>query len=72
MDGDNERAIMKNLVAELESKTIVFVTHRAATLNYVDRVLLLQDGELLAFDTVENLQNQFENFRSLFNLSAAP
>jgi len=48
------------------------VTHRAATLNYVDRVLLLQDGELLAFDTVENLQNQFENFRSLFNLSAAP
>ena len=68
LDGDNERAIMQNLIAELTGKTIVFVTHRGSTLQYVDRAMILEDGFLMGFDTINALQSAHPNFRSLFNL----
>jgi len=72
LDGDNERAIMQNLISSLDGKTIVFVTHRGSTLPYVDRVIVLEEGKLIGFDTVEALQKEHPNFRSLFNLDPVP
>lgn len=68
LDGDNERAIMQTLVRELPGKTILFITHRGATLAYVSRAMLLEKGRLLAFDRVAALQGDDSRFRSLFNL----
>jgi len=68
LDGDNERAIMQTLVTELPGKTILFITHRGATLAYVNRAMLLEKGRLLAFDNVAALQGDDSRFRSLFNL----
>jgi ABC-type multidrug transport system fused ATPase/permease subunit len=68
LDGDNERAIMQTLVRELPGKTILFITHRGATLAYVSRAMLLEKGRLLAFDSVAALQGDDSRFRSLFNL----
>lgn len=68
LDGDNERAIMQTLVSELPGKTILFITHRGATLAYVSRAMLLEKGRLLAFDRVAALQGDDSRFRSLFNL----
>lgn len=68
LDGDNERAIMQTLVTELPDKTILFITHRGATLAYVNRAMLLEKGRLLAFDRVAALQGVDSRFRSLFNL----
>jgi subfamily B ATP-binding cassette protein MsbA len=59
---------MQNLIAELTGKTIVFVTHRGSTLQYVDRAMILEDGFLMGFDTINALQSAHPNFRSLFNL----
>jgi ABC-type multidrug transport system fused ATPase/permease subunit len=68
LDGDNERSIMQNIVAGLDDKTVLFITHRVSTLKYVDRVLHMQDGALVGFDSMEKLQLSDPNFRSLFNL----
>jgi ATP-binding cassette, subfamily B, bacterial MsbA len=68
LDGDNERAIMQTLVSELPGKTILFITHRGSTLAYVDKAMLLEKGELVAFGSVKALQAEHSRFRSLFNL----
>ena len=68
LDGENERKIMRNLLEEMPGRTILFVTHRASTLQYVDRVLLLESGHLQAFDTPERLAQKSAYYRELFHL----
>lgn len=66
LDSHNERQIMQALEEELKDKTLFFVTHRASTLAYVDRVLVLQDGRLVAFDTPDRLLEHNPEFQTLF------
>ncbi|MEC9198077.1 MAG: ABC transporter ATP-binding protein [Pseudomonadota bacterium] len=68
LDVENEQAIMKMLQKELASATILFVTHRPSTLTFVDRILMLDNGELIGFDTAKNLEESKAQYRALFNL----
>lgn len=65
LDGANERAVMEALVSELKDATLIFVTHRASTLPYVDRVLVLSDGQVAGFDDIDHLRG-CEEFLLLF------
>ena len=71
LDGDNERMIMGSAIDYARDSTVLFVTHRPSTLKWVDRVLYLNDGELVAFDTHEKLVETNEAYRSLFNMHSA-
>ncbi len=68
LDGDNERKIMGSAIDYAKDSTVLFVTHRPSTLKWVDRVLYLDSGKLVAFDTHENLVETNEDYRSLFNM----
>ncbi|MEM9249003.1 MAG: ABC transporter ATP-binding protein [Pseudomonadota bacterium] len=68
LDAANERRIMENLIATQSGATLLFVTHRAATLAYVDRVLFLQEGRLAGFDRHAALSRSNAAYRTLFNL----
>jgi len=68
LDGDNERRILQNIARELSGATVLFVTHRASTLSYVDRVLFLDRGEVLAFDDRAALERESPAFRRMFGL----
>jgi ATP-binding cassette, subfamily B, bacterial MsbA len=69
LDVENERLIMETVVRELQGATVLFVTHRPSTLNYVDRVLILDAGEIVAFDRHETLKRGNERYQALFNLA---
>lgn len=48
MDTGLETSVMKHLFAELSSETlIVAATHKANVLNYVDRIIVLEQGRIL-------------------------
>ena len=68
LDGDNERMIMGSAIDYARDSTVLFVTHRPSTLKWVDRVLFLNQGELVDFDTHDNLVESNEAYRSLFNM----
>jgi len=68
LDVENERRIMTNL-RQLDSATVLFVTHRFSTITYVDRVIMLQEGRLLAIDTPRNIEASSANFRTLFDIA---
>ncbi|MGL5388662.1 MAG: type I secretion system permease/ATPase [Enterobacterales bacterium] len=44
MDMGSERMVLQALVPAMEGKTVVIVTHRPAILNYVDRVIIMDEG----------------------------
>lgn len=69
LDVENEHLIMEALQCELQGITVLFITHRASTLAYVDRVLMLEAGELVAFDSHDRLQRNNKRYRTLFNLA---
>jgi ABC-type multidrug transport system fused ATPase/permease subunit len=69
LDVENERLIMETVVRELQGATVLFVTHRPSTLNYVDRVLMLDAGQIVAFDSHEALERENERYQTLFNLA---
>ncbi|MCP4338543.1 MAG: type I secretion system permease/ATPase [Desulfobulbaceae bacterium] len=47
MDATTEAEVLNKLRTELKDKTLILVTHKAALLNLVDRVLLIDRGALL-------------------------
>jgi ABC-type multidrug transport system fused ATPase/permease subunit len=70
LDVENERRIMENL--QKMQATILFVTHRYSTITYVDRVIMLGGGRIVALDTPERIVASSAEFRTLFNLDGEP
>ncbi|MCB2053749.1 MAG: type I secretion system permease/ATPase [Geminicoccaceae bacterium] len=48
MDNGSEARLKNRLSAELDGRTLVLVTHRASLLSLVDRVIILDNGALVA------------------------
>ena len=48
MDVENEAAVVQRLKAEIGARTLVVVTHRPSLLELVDRVIILDEGRIVA------------------------
>jgi ATP-binding cassette subfamily C protein LapB len=48
MDNTIERQIINGITPWLNGKTLIVATHRAALLDLVDRIILMQDGRIVA------------------------
>ncbi len=55
LDVGLERQLVKELGRSLEDKTLILITHRFAALDLVDRVILLNNGRVVADDTKEKV-----------------
>ena len=65
LDNRSESLIRESLSDLSDNVTIIVVTHRISTLSICDRVMILDDGELIAFDSLENLNITHSNYRDL-------
>ena len=65
LDNRSESLIRKTLSDFSDNVTIIVVTHRISTLSICDRVMILDDGELVAFDSLENLNITHSNYKDL-------
>lgn len=71
LDVENERLIMETITRDLQGATLLFVTHRPSTFQYVDRVLMLEAGRLVGFDHFETLKRENHQFQTLFDPKTA-
>ena len=55
MDQGTEKSVIESLSAVSSDKTMVIVTHRNAILAMVDRVFVLENGQIVADQTPERL-----------------
>ncbi|WP_420860354.1 ABC transporter ATP-binding protein [Algirhabdus cladophorae] len=72
LDGENERKILETLVREMADTTILFVTHRPSTLDYVNKVLLLEKGHMTALESPGVMRATNTHYRALFHNEDAP
>jgi len=69
LDVRSEGLIRATLDRLRERTTVIVIAHRLSTLDICDRIMVIQDGELKAFDTPENLEKDNEFYREALVLS---
>jgi ABC-type multidrug transport system fused ATPase/permease subunit len=65
LDGRSEALIRQTLKELAGTMTIVIIAHRTSTLDVCDRILVLQHGRVVAFDTPERLQADSPAYREI-------
>jgi ATP-binding cassette subfamily B protein len=71
LDPRTERAIQDSLGALKHELTMFIVAHRMSTLDVCDRVMVIFDGRLEAFDTASALKTDSRYYRTATRLTAA-
>lgn len=69
LDPHSEQLIQRSLTALKQRLTLFVVAHRMSTLDICERVMVIVDGRLEAFDTIEHLRNNSAYYRSASALS---
>jgi ATP-binding cassette subfamily B protein len=70
LDPHSEQLIQESLLALKDELTLFIVAHRMSTLDICDRVMVVVDGRLTAFDTLALLRAQNSYYRSASMLPA--
>lgn len=66
-----EEANLYNIFESLkQEKTVIIVTHRMGTVKFADKVLVMEDGKLVANGTHENLLETSASYTNLWNAQA--
>ncbi|HLM86874.1 MAG TPA: ABC transporter ATP-binding protein [Solirubrobacteraceae bacterium] len=73
LDPTSESLIQESLTGLKHELTLFIVAHRMSTLDICDRVMVIIDGKLAAFDTIGNLERHNAYYRSASKIaSGAP
>jgi ATP-binding cassette, subfamily B, bacterial len=64
LDPTSEALIQESLTGLKKQLTMFIIAHRMSTLNICDRVMIIIDGKLTAFDTINYLQQHNPYYRS--------
>ena len=69
LDVRSEHLIRQTLEDFRDEMTIIIIAHRLSTLDSCDRLMVIHDGELKAFDTPDNLEKDNDFYREALRLS---
>lgn len=69
LDVRSEQLIRSSLAGLRGATTIVIIAHRLSTLDFCDRILVMQNGQVTAFDTPNALERDDEFYREALRLS---
>ena len=68
VDTKTERKILDNLKQTRKGKTTILIAHRITTVQDLDKVLFIDDGKVVAFDTHDNLCKTCEDYKKMVDL----
>ena len=70
LDGESESSIVRQAIAgALSNQTVICIAHRKSTIEAVDRVILIDDGHVVADADINTLSKNNALFQTLFHVS---
>ena len=69
VDANTEFRILNHLSNDLKDKTCIIITHRISHLMQFDQIIVLENGQIEAIGTHEQLMTSNEYYRSLASKS---
>ncbi|WP_432670716.1 ABC transporter ATP-binding protein [Flavobacterium sp. SM2513] len=67
VDTETEELILNNLLEFCQDKTTIIVTHRVSSAKNADKIIILEDGEIIQQGSHNQLLNQEGYYRELYN-----
>jgi ATP-binding cassette subfamily B multidrug efflux pump len=67
VDAKTENEIIGNLYQYLENRTAIIITHRIFSLFHFDKIVVIEDGEIVEQGTHEQLMSQNSYYTELYN-----
>ena len=58
LDAESEILVQKGLDAAMQGRTTLVIAHRLATVQKVDRIVVMDEGKIVEIGTPEDLRNQ--------------
>lgn len=68
VDTRTERVILDNLRKEREGKTTILIAHRISTVERMDKIIYIEDGQIVAVGSHEELCERCEDYRRMVEL----
>ena len=68
VDTKTEQIILNNLKETRKGKTTILIAHRISTVQNMDKILFMDEGKVVGFDTHQNLYNALEEYRNMVEL----
>jgi len=68
IDIESETLIHQTLAKFIKDRTTLIITHRVSTLELVDYIMLMNEGEVVDFGTHEQLMSRCSEYRRIRNL----
>lgn len=68
LDAYSEESILNNVIAHNDSKSIIIVTHRLSVVHYVDRILVMKNGQIIEQGSHEELLKRNGEYKNLYCL----
>ena len=68
VDTKTEKTILQNLRDTRAGKTTILIAHRISTIEQMDKVLFIEDGAVMGFDTHDNLYATNPSYQKMVDL----
>ena len=68
VDVNTEKTILSNLNDLRKGKTTILIAHRISTIENMDKIIFIDDGEIIAVGTHSELYGSCEDYRNLVDL----
>ena len=68
VDVNTEKTILSNLNTMREGKTTILIAHRISTIENMDKIIFIDDGEIVAIGTHAELYESCEEYKNMVNL----
>ena len=68
VDTKTEETILRNITSERKGKTTLVVASRISTVSHLDKIIVLNDGEVEAFDSPRNLLKISPTYQKMVKL----
>ncbi len=66
LDGKTEEEVIKNIEQENKNKIIIMIAHRLSTLRNCNKLLIIDNGEIIDFDETDNILKNNEYLQEYF------
>ena len=68
VDANTEKTILKNLNATFQGKTVIFITHRLFSVMNFDKIIVLENGQIVEQGTHESLLQLKQKYFDIYQL----
>ena len=70
IDTETERYVQNSIKEIIRGRTSIIIAHRLSTLKYVDKILVLKEGQVAEYGTQQDLIKAKGIYWKLYNLQA--